>query len=168
MMLKSFEMALKKGVVGEAICRQHLERKGWVVYQPITDGAHAFDMLAIKDKRKAVAIDIKSKARMNRWRATGINQRHFEVYRNFSDKHKMPFWLFFVDECERSIYGNSLSALEQPKIIDGQIYPVVKKWRDEIRIWHLDQMIVIGQIDEEMACDLEKLSQRSYQYAPAT
>ena len=54
----NFEVALKKGAVGETIVRRILEQKGWVVYQPMTDGAHCFDMLSIKDKKSAIAIDV--------------------------------------------------------------------------------------------------------------
>lgn len=134
----------------------------------MTDGAHAFDMLAIQNKERAVAIDVKAKARLNNWRATGINQRHFETYQAFSIRHSMPFWLFFVDECERKIYGNRLDEIEKPKAYDGGLWPQVKRFRGvETRVWHLDQMLIIADIDEAIAAELAAHSQRSHDYAPS-
>lgn len=167
MISKSFDLALKKGEIGERICRDRLEQKGWVVYQPLTEGAHAFDMMAIKDKRKAIAIDVKAKARLNFWRATGIDQKHFEVYRSFSDSHRMPFWIFFVDEYERKIYGNEISKLEESKHIDGNQWPKVMVFRNkQTRLWHLDSMILLCEIDGQIAAQLAEASQRSYAYDP--
>lgn len=167
MMSKSFDLALKKGEIGEQVCRQRLEQKGWVVYRPVTDGAHAFDMMAIKDKSKAIAIDVKAKARMNHWRATGIDQRHFDVYSAFSDKHQMPFWIFFVDEYEQKIYGNEISKLEEPRHIDGNLWPKVMVFRNkQTRLWHLDSMILLCEIDDQIARQLAEASQRSYAYDP--
>lgn len=166
-MSRNFELALEKGAVGERVCRLRLERQGWVVYQPITEGSHAFDMLAIQNKARAVAIDVKAKARLNKWRATGINQKHFETYQAFSQAHLMPFWLFFVDEHERKIYGNCLEALEQPVDIDGRTWPAVMTFAGvPTRVWHLDQMITISDLDEMTATELSTLSQRSYEFAP--
>jgi hypothetical protein len=34
---------VQKGDTGERIVRSYLESKGWVVYEPITEGRHAFD-----------------------------------------------------------------------------------------------------------------------------
>lgn len=167
MIPRSFELSLRKGAIGEQVCRDILERKGWVVYQPATEGAHAFDMLAILNKQRAVAIDVKAKARLNHWRATGINQAHFETYKAFSEKHAMPFWLFFVDECEHAIYGNELSILETPVTIDGHLWPRVMKWKPPIRLWHLDQMRLVCSIDDAIAYELAELSQRSYAYTPS-
>ena len=43
--------SVKKGNVGERIVREYLEAKGLVCYQPVTERAHAFDMLAIREKK---------------------------------------------------------------------------------------------------------------------
>lgn len=164
-MSRNFDVSLEKGAVGERICRQYLERKGWVVYQPMTDGAHAFDMLAIKNKERAIAMDVKAKARMNRWYATGINQRHFRTYEGFSNRHSMPFWLFFVDEHERRIYGNSIDALETQVEADGRLWPTVMTFKNvETRVWHLSQMLTLAVIDDQCALELAALNQRSYGY----
>lgn len=161
---KSFDLALRKGHVGERLVRAFLEEAGWIVYQPITDGAHCFDMLCIKDKRKAIAFDVKAKARLNRYPATGINQRHFEEYAAFSEKHSMPFWVVFVDEGMRQVYGNTIANLEQPRVVDGFQYPAIMPWDVPTRIWPLQAMRVICNLTAEHVGELAALSQRSYSY----
>lgn len=163
--LKSFEIALEKGAEGEAIVRQILEERGWVVYQPLTEGAHAFDMMCIKDKKSAIALDIKAKARMNKWPATGVNQNHFEEYQRFSIKHKMPFYLIFVDEGIKKIYGNSIKELERPRSFNGCQYPMLVS-QDKIRIWPLIAMKTISELSENHVHKLTQFNQRNYQYSP--
>ena len=165
---KNFEKRLEKGAVGESIVRKLMEAKGWVVYQPLTEGAHAFDMLGIKNKETAIALDVKAKSRLNKWPITGVNQTHFDEYRRFSEKHCMPFWIVFVDEMLREIYGNTIEELEK-HFEDGQrCYPWIRpdKWGKEIRYWHLDTMVKIAKIGENESDALVSLSQRNYEYAP--
>lgn len=161
---KSFEGRLAKGEAGELIVRAHLERKGWIVYKPHTDGAHAFDILAIFQKKKAIAMDVKSKCRMNFYPATGIDQRHFEEYTAFSEKHRMPFWVVFVDEGLRTVYGNVLSQLEVPRVVDGKQYPLML---GKIRLWPLEAMKRIANLEEGAALQLSSLSQRNYEFQVA-
>ena len=161
MIRKSFEIALKKGEVGEQIARNILEGKGWVVYQPVTAGPHCFDMVAIKDKRSAIALDVKAKARMNYYPATGIDQKHFEEYQNFSNKHQMPFWLVFVDEMQKTVYGNSLDQLEKPLVIGKVQYP---KRVGAQRIWPLCAMKHIATLDCDSVAKLLEYNQRTHAY----
>jgi len=165
----SFEQALVKGAMGEALVRSILEQKGWVVYQPITEGAHAFDMLSIKDKDKAIAIDVKAKAKMEYYDATGVNLCHFEQYRAFSERHLMPFWIIFVDESLNMIYGNEISELEQPAVgKDGRVYPLTKTFQQATRLWAMSRMKFIGEIDAGAAECLKSVSQRNPKYEAQT
>ena len=167
MISRSFSIALKKGAVGERIVRGLLEKNGWVVYQPITNGAHCFDMLSIKDKKKAIAIDVKAKARMNKWPATGVNERHFLEYKAFSETHNMPFWIFFVDELLGKIYGNELKELEVPIEVEGEMYPKTIQWPGNspaIRYWSLASMKLLADISEEEMKELSSYNQRSHGY----
>lgn len=163
---RNFEVALKKGEIGEMIVRRNLEQKGWVVYQPVTDGAHCFDMLSIKDKHSAIALDVKAKARMNRWPATGIDQRHFDEYQSFSLKHQMPFWVVFVDEMQKTIYGNCIEDLERRRNVEGVMYPFVitTKYGKNIRLWPLEAMIHIDSIEDDDIASLLSYSQRGHEY----
>ena len=162
MIQRNFETAMAKGEAGESIIRSHLEAKGWIVYKPFTDGAHCFDMMSIKDKRAAVAIDVKAKARMTKWPATGIDERHFNEYSHFSEKYKMPFWVIFVDEYLGRIYGNTIDELEKPRVVDGIEYPWVM--RGKIRIWPLAAMKRIGTLADKQMKDLTKFNQRNHEY----
>lgn len=162
----NFQRALKKGEIGEQIIKQYLEGNGWVVYQPTTDGAHCFDMLSIKDKKTAIALDVKAKARLNFLPATGIDQRHFEEYKLFSNKHLMPFWVVFVDEMQKSIYGQEIAELEKKRIVDGVEYPkLISKGR--IRIWPLIAMKDIASLDDKQIEQLKEHNQRNYKYEVA-
>jgi len=163
---QSFERGLQKGAVGEGVVRRLLEARGWVVYQPMTEGAHQFDMLCIKQKKTAIAVDIKAKSRMNKFPCTGVNQGHFEEYKRFGDRHQMPFWIVFVDEGQKRIYGNTIEELEKPRAEDGVSYPWVMttKWGKTLRLWPLSAMVQIADISDEDAESLIALSQRSYGY----
>ena len=82
--MKNFEIALKKGELGENIIREYLEKKGWIVYFPFTKNkAHAFDMLCTYNKEKVIALDVKTKARMNKYAAQGIDIRSYNEYLKF-------------------------------------------------------------------------------------
>ncbi len=165
---RSFEVALKKGEVGEQVVRDHLERRGWVVYKPFTPGAHCFDILCIKDKKQAIAMDVKAKSRMNKYPATGINQSHFEEYKFFSEKHLMPFWIVFVDEMQRTVYGNCISELEKPRTVAGVEYPFVLKTSGKpVRLWPLEAMKPIASLDKTTALALSAFNQRNYEYKGA-
>jgi hypothetical protein len=167
---RSFETALKKGAIGESIVKERLEAAGWVVYQPVTEGAHAFDMLSIKGKRYAIACDVKAKALMNKWQATGVNQRHFEEYQQFSQKHSMPFWLFFVDEYLGEIYGNTISELEQPRAVECRFgvesFPKVITTRNgtDVRLWPYAAMKKIAVLASGECHALMEYNQRGYEY----
>lgn len=165
---RNFEIAMAKGEVGEMFVRAHLERKGWIVYKPHTEGAHAFDILAIFKKKSAIAIDVKAKSRMNKYPATGINQKHFEEYKAFSDKHNMPFWIVFVDEDQRTVYGNAISELELPRLVLGKQYPfVMPTGYSPVRLWPLEAMKHIANLDDACAAQLTSLSQRNHKYEVA-
>lgn len=162
----SFETALKKGEAGEMLIKAHLENNGWTVYRPVTDGAHCFDMLSIKGKKTAIAIDVKAKARMNKWPATGIDQRHFDEYQHFSQKHSMPFWVIFVDEALKKIYGNCIEELEKCRCVDGVNYPWVMPTSGgkKIRVWPLEAMKVIASISDFDATVLQGFNQRNHSF----
>lgn len=168
MIQTSFEQALLKGAVGESIVREWLEAKGFVVYQPITDGAHAFDMMAIQNKTLAIALDVKTKPAMNKWPATGVDAKALKVYQQFMGRHKMPFFVAFVDEQKRSVYGNWISVLEQPRTVGNNHYPFsfTNKFGKQIRLWPLEAMKEIAKLTEAQAQQLKQLSQRNYDYAP--
>lgn len=164
MMHRSFEQRLAKARLAEMMVQTIFEAQGWIRYAPTTPGAHAFDGLLIKDKRVAFAFDVKAKSRLNTRAATGIDADALAVYEEFSKRHNMMFCLFFVDEHLRTIYGNSIRALEQPfKARDGD-YPYTERWGKDIRFYSLEQMVLFAEIDESLCVWQKQNSQRSHNY----
>lgn len=154
-----------KGNMGEEIINRYLESENFVIYKPITDGPHAFDRLAIRDKEQVIIAEIKTKAHRNYYPDTGIDIRHYQEYNNISNKHNLPVFLFFVDEMEKEIYGNWLSELEKPRIIEhkGKIinYPLQY---NGIIYFPLECMRAVGILTEEESQILKQYSERNYDY----
>lgn len=156
---------VKKGNIGERIVQEFIESKGFVVYSAITEKAHAFDFLAIKDKKIVIAAEVKTKSLMNKYKATGFDIRNRKYYLEFSQSHNIPIFVFFVDEQRKEIYGNWLSTLEQVREQDGVKYPFnLKTQKAEIRLYPFSAMKKIVDIDVEVADKLKTLSQRNYEY----
>jgi len=153
------KIQVKKGNIGEELVLKFLEEQGYIVYKPITNSAHCFDNLAIKDKRTAIIAEIKTKARMTYIEATGFDYRYYKEYKFISEKYKLPIFIFFVDEHLKEIYGNWLSLLE--KEVDG--FPR-KISNDKIILFSLKNMILISKLSVDKCEELKKLSTRNYDY----
>lgn len=152
----SFEIALKKGDLGECIITKILEDKGWVVYRPFTkDKAHYFDMLCTKNKDKIIAIDIKTKARLNNWNAQGINIKSYDQYINFVKTTNINFYLIFIDDKLGYVHMIDITKLKNP------IYP-----NNEIIAWEVSQMKHIYTLCENDIKELTKYDQRKYNFNP--
>ena len=164
--MTSFNIARQKGELAEEIVTPYLESKGFVVYRPFTEGAHAFDGMAIRDKKESISYDVKAKPRFNNMPATGVDEKHFKTYYDFSKTHNMPFWIFFVDEAMGRVYGNEIKELEKPVQEGGREFPclMTTKTNATIRVWPLSSMIIIGNITSEEQRSLVELSQRNYKY----
>lgn len=155
--LKSFDIALQKGELGESIIREYLENKGWIVYFPFTKNkAHAFDMLATFKKEKVFALDIKTKARFNNWNAQGINIKHYNEYMNFKSKMAIPFYLVFIDDKNGEVHSMELKE-ETPSF----------KVNDNIIAWNLKHMQFLFNIGKEKIQLLSRYDQRNYEYKPS-
>lgn len=154
--MSNFETALLKGEIGEQIVTEFLEKKGWIVYRPYTkDKAHYFDMLCTLNKEKTIAIDVKTKARLNKWNAQGINIKSYNEYVNFVKKTSVPFYLIFVDDKTGKVHLADIIKLENP------IYPNTK-----IIAWNLDSMKYLFTIGKEDIIRLSKYDQRNYKFKP--
>lgn len=153
---KSFKKALKKGELGEKIITELLENKGWIVYTPFTkDKAHYFDILATYEKEKVIAIDVKTKARLNKWAAQGINVTHYNQYLHFMNTNKVPFYLIFIDDKCGDVHLADLRNLKEP------IYPNKK-----IIAWRLKDMKYVMNIGKDNISKLSQYDQRNYKYKP--
>ena len=164
----NFDIANKKGGLGEQVVREYLELKGYIVYQPATmDKPHAFDMLAVRNKTEIIIAEVKTKPHRNYYPDTGINLRHYNEYKNISEKYQLDIFLFFVDEMEEKIYGNFLSSLKKTTQIFYKnriiIYPLIEKG---ICYFPLQNMILITNLDRNMADIIKQSSTRKYDYSP--
>ncbi len=146
----TFAERLKIGSSGEAIIRDYLINKGWIVYAPENSSPHPFDFLCYKDGESFIA-EVKTKARMKQFRATGIDYRHYKIYKSFEAKHNIPVYLFFVDYNVGAVYGNYLSELEKPRTqAEGNCifnYPMVMR-RSDVIVFPLDAMEIVAVLPE--------------------
>jgi hypothetical protein len=156
---------VKKGNIGERLVREHLESKGYIVYEPQTVGAHGFDKLAIRNKRQAIIAECKAKARRTKYEDTGINIKHLEEYEYIGKKYNLPVYIYFIDEMQGKIYGNTLEELLVPRTIGGHKYPW--RWPDGIIYFPLVNMIDVCEIKAEDVKALKDNSTRSHEYAEA-
>ena len=156
---KSFQKALKKGEIGEQIIREYLESKGWIAYFPFTkDKAHYFDMLATLGKGKIIALDVKTKARLNKIAGQGINTSHYEQYLEVVNKHNIPFYIVFIDDKTGDVHIADIKELQYKKPIYLQSGKII--------VWLLSDMKLLFNIGKEKMKELSNLDQRSYEFRP--
>jgi hypothetical protein len=152
---------VKKGDYGEKLVDEFLESKGFICYFPKTKGPHWFDRLAIKDKETVVVAESKTKARLNKYPATGFDHKHYLEYKRVYEKHRIKVFVFFIDEMLGEIYGNFIQELEKPAEINGVKYPLML---NKIIVFPLKNMRKIAEISDEDCEYLKKHSTRRYDY----
>ncbi len=159
------KQTVKKGNFGEIIVEEHLKNKGLIPYRPSYNGAHPFDfMCASLDKKNMVIVDAKAKPRMNKrmmgeyW--TGIDKRHYDEYYFLQAKYNVPVHLYFVDELEGRVYGNSLSELE--------LSSMIKNYKVKTILFKMSDMIHVAYLTVHQINELKKLSTRNYKYPEPT
>lgn len=160
---------VQKGNLGEQIVKKYLEQRGYIVYQPVTEGAHAFDKLCVsKDKKDIFIAEVKTKPHRLYYPDTGINTRNLQEYKYIQEKHSINVFIFFVDEVAQQVYGNTLYELEKPRTVTdylGNKYTYPKEEFNHITYFPLDAMKYIGTIDINDAKALSGLSTRgAYDY----
>jgi hypothetical protein len=156
-----FEKKMEKGDIGEDIIREWFESQNFIVYTPKTEGAHAFDLMAIsKDNTRVYWGDVKTKPSRLYYPDTGIDIRHYNTYLNLQTTNNITFYLFFVDESTKSVYGNVLNRLNVSKTINYKgrelEYPLMDKG---LIYFPLESMVTIKQLDEET---VKKIASHNY------
>ena len=155
------KVEVKKGNYGEELVDKFLEAKGFICYFPKTKGAHWFDRLAIKDKQRVIVAESKTKARLNKYPATGFNYKQYLEYKRIYETHKIHVFIFFVDEMLKKIYGNFLTKLELPTKIGNIEYPLRI---NDVVVFPLKNMVDIGELTDEDVNFLKQNSCRNYDY----
>ncbi len=153
------KIQVKKGDIGEDIIKNYLEQKGWVIYAPTTNKAHYFDMIATRNKKEIIGYDVKTKARLNKIEATGIDKQDYLDYKRFTRDYYFPFYLFFVDEKEGKVYYQLLNKLPEP-------FELKNKTKVEIVCWYLKDLQFIFSLTEDQKNNLSKFDNRNYNYKP--
>lgn len=115
--------ALEKGDYGEILVKQFLEKKGYVIYQPVTMAPHPIDMIACRRGIIAFAAEVKTKPACRKYPETGIENYQYEHYLRFCEAAGIPLFIAFVDEERGEIYGNYLHELDKPTWYKGMHYP---------------------------------------------
>jgi len=146
---------VKKGNIGENIIINYLEKKGFIIYKPITKAAHWIDIVATKNKNEIYAIDVKTKARMNKWPATGIDIKHYKDYKRLKKLCNINVYLFFIDDKLGTIHCAELKKLSKG-------FNPNKK----IIAWYLEEMELIHTLTKNQITQLTKHDTRNYVFNP--
>ena len=146
----TFQQRLSIGSIGEAIIKNYLMSQGWIVYAPCNNGPHPFDFLCYKNGKSFIA-EVKTKAVMNKYFATGIPISHYNTYKQFQTQYNIPVFIFFVDTSLGFIYGNYLDELEKPTHLkeDGGIveYPLIMQ-KSGVVVFPIVNMRMIAPISQ--------------------
>jgi len=172
---------VKKGNFGERIVKDYLEKEGYVVYTTKSIGSHLCDgFVSNKNKKEIFIGDVKSKARRNIYPDTGIDEKYYNNYKELSMKYNMPFFLYFIDEGMKKIYGNRLDVLEIERTIlyeydngkGKESFPItypspkIDSKGNNIVYFPLCCMKEMNNITSEDVEILKDLSRRSIEYKP--
>lgn len=156
----------KKGTLGEKIIAKYLQSKGFTVYGAYGDKAHLLDFLAIKtegeDRGKLIAVEVKTKARFNKWAAQGIDKKHYYWYKKIAEDHPtLQLLLFFIDDKCGDVHCQDVR-----KLSDGN-EEINSKCKGMI-VWDLKEMIKISelQLSQEQIDTLSSFDTRKYDYEP--
>ena len=144
-----------KGDIGEEIGRRFLERKGYILYAPMKKEAHPFDRIAIKWDMKPMALDFKTYPSRLYYPDTGINYNHYLKYKEYPH----DFYIFFIDEIRKKMYGNKFSELLKTITIANNIYPLIQSGKKGKKIYFpLDNMELYATLSPQTCKKLEKVS----------
>jgi hypothetical protein len=148
---------VKKGNIGEDIISDFLEGHNFILYKPITDGAHKIDYFAHSGRdKKVICCEVKTKRRMAKMAFTGFNVSCYKHYMEIYEKHNIETFVFFVDDFEACVYGQWLNKLADGKVIEG---------RNSVIVWPLSSMKKIRDIDDETLTELRQYTTENYNYS---
>ena len=161
-----------KGNIGEQIVEEYLRKRGFVIYKPVVDGPHLTDRFcATVDKKHILLAEIKTKARRTHYPDTGFDVKHYNQYRAARAKYRFPVFVYFVDECTKSVYGNKLCVLEKPVTITHKGKQITYPLKQRGIIYFLQDQYIEGcpmkticELTVEQCAELKKVSSRNYEY----
>jgi len=151
---------VKKGAIGERIVNEILSNFGYIVYRPISDGAHKIDFFAHKEsaEKKIICIEAKAKKRMAKYYETGFNYNAYLHYKEIQEKHHIDTFVYFIDDFEECIYGQWLNNLGEGRTIPGKTGIVI--------VWDLCKMQLFRKLTNEELIELSQYTKNgSYDYS---
>lgn len=151
----------KIGDYGEKLVTDFLRERNCVFYRPDVESSspHLCDGFITKNFKLLTAADIKTKPRRKKFPDTGIDYRHYIRYKQITEENNINFYLFFVDDVCKAIYGNYLRVLDNPCISNGIAYPIeeLTKYGNIIRYYPLSVMQVIRKLTNDEISELKRL-----------
>ena len=155
---------VKKGNIGERIVDDYFERQGYIIYKPVTNAPHLIDRFYVKDKKQLIFAEVKTKAKRNIYPDTGFDRKNYEEYKKLQEMG-LTVWIFFVDEAEGAVYGNTLERLSMPCKIQHKgktyDYPLPS---GEIIYFPREIMHTICLLSNEEVKDIKSHNTRNYEY----
>lgn len=168
-----FDKSLRKGDLGEEIVKTILRDNGYVLYTVDNEGSHPFDIMAVDiESHRLVVVEVKTIPRRNLYEDNGLKLTSWKKYTRWYKETGIDFFLIFVDEMTREVYGNTLQILSEHYYdrTSGLYYPLVYKDRfgfssNDMIYLHLNKCKPFGNISDEDASKMRGLSQRKHGYA---
>lgn len=161
---------LRKGAIGEKLCKRWLENEHeYVVFTTDTQLPHDIDIIATKKGKwkEYIFCEVKTKCAREHYPDTGFDKDDYDHYLELAKTHNVKIFLFFADECGCTIYGQWLSELQkETTITHGHktlSYPWFQSssWGD-IVYFPLEAMKPITDIDEDTCFEIQQLTESNY------
>jgi hypothetical protein len=151
---------VKKGNIGEQIVFDYLYNIGYVIYRPVTGGAHPFDNLCVsRDKKDIFIAEVKTKEARQYYPDTGINIKNYNEYKFIQNKYNLHVFLFFVDADNLKVYGNFIACLEAKKVSGKCSYPLKQ---NGIIYFPLSNMKLISELTDDQAKAIKEHNTKRY------
>ena len=156
----------KKGEIGEGIIINMIKNSYPnydILKHSIKDKAHWIDIIIMNKKNNDIRfVEVKTKARMNKFPMTGIDLKHYKEYLKLYLKTKIEILIYFIDDKIGNIYLLPIS-----KAIELENQDKYKTFKNgEIICWFLDDMKYIKKISENKIKELTKYDERNYEFKP--
>jgi hypothetical protein len=147
----------KKGGIGEEIILNWLDQNGYICYNPYNQNRpHWCDIVFFNKNYELFFADVKTKAKLNKYNATGINTNSYNNYKKIMNETNQKFFIFFVDENAKDIHLLDLSNCSNG-------FHLVQN--DKIIYWKLEEMIKIADnLDLNICNQIKEYNTRSYPY----
>jgi hypothetical protein len=109
-------------------------------------------------------IKVRTKAKLNKYNATGFDVRQYRRYKDEEKATHKPIYLYFVDEGTGTVYGNFLSTLDTHYVDTNGVPFPNQKIVPGIILFSCERMPMVCTISESLVKELRGYSERSYKY----